>query len=251
MEDRNQELPSVPIDAALIQQILASITSQLGGGRAGGSGPGGNNVSFGTSADGRPQIRMRMPVPANGGGGGGAANGDMLGFLEMIMPGVAGGTRRSSSSAAARRTSSSPQRRTSSSPGRRASSSPRAPAVNPFVPAPARFSIGSSARSSRAASGGSAAVSRSSSTARSSSAAASASASVSARSGGESRAARQAESAFASLFAQIGQAAVRQQATASGSGSRSSSSPRIRRGGTHVPQRGSASGAGNGNPPHR
>jgi hypothetical protein len=73
VEDRNQQsMTAFTVDAAMVHQILSTFMR-------GGAGPLGGNITFGTSEDGRPQIRMVHP--GNG----------MVGVLEMFVS-EAGGT---------------------------------------------------------------------------------------------------------------------------------------------------------------
>ena len=82
VEDRNQQPMGIVIDAAFVQQILSSFMSATGGGRgsasgraaAGGVGTAPGQVTFGTSEDGRPVIRVINP---QGGG--------MVGVMEMYL----------------------------------------------------------------------------------------------------------------------------------------------------------------------
>mmetsp|Transcript_40465 Transcript_40465/g.86194 ORF Transcript_40465/g.86194 Transcript_40465/m.86194 type:complete len:536 (-) Transcript_40465:375-1982(-) len=70
VEDRNQQsLSTFPINAAIVEQILASFSS------IGGPLRGAGQVTFGTSEDGRPAIRMIRP-----------ASGGMVGVMEMLLP---------------------------------------------------------------------------------------------------------------------------------------------------------------------
>ena len=72
VEDRNQQsMTSFTVDAAMVHQILSTFMR-------GGAGPLGGNITFGTSEDGRPQIRMVHP--GNG----------MVGVLEMFVSEASG-----------------------------------------------------------------------------------------------------------------------------------------------------------------
>ena len=73
VEDRNQQSMTVfTVDAAMVHQILSTFMLR------GGAGPLGGNITFDTSEDGRPQIRMVHP--GNG----------MIGVLEMIVSEASG-----------------------------------------------------------------------------------------------------------------------------------------------------------------
>mmetsp|Transcript_6151 Transcript_6151/g.11013 ORF Transcript_6151/g.11013 Transcript_6151/m.11013 type:complete len:521 (+) Transcript_6151:280-1842(+) len=70
VEDRNQQsMSAFPINAAIVEQILASFSN------LGGSLRGTGQVTFGTSEDGRPAIRMIRP-----------SSGGMVGVMEMFLP---------------------------------------------------------------------------------------------------------------------------------------------------------------------
>jgi len=76
VEDRNQQsMTAFTVDAAMVHQILSTF---IGGAGRGGAGPLGGNITFDTSEDGRPQIRMVHP--GNG----------MVGVLEMIVSEASG-----------------------------------------------------------------------------------------------------------------------------------------------------------------
>mmetsp|Transcript_33207 Transcript_33207/g.69883 ORF Transcript_33207/g.69883 Transcript_33207/m.69883 type:complete len:553 (-) Transcript_33207:331-1989(-) len=199
VEDRNQQTATAfPINAALVEQILASFTSLNGPLRGTGQ------VTFGTSEDGRPQIRMIRP---HGGG--------MVGVMEMFLPdgdgppGAGGGA-----AAAAGAGGSSPTRtarvrfaraapRSGSRRGSSGSSSGSATSSLAGLPPPLMEMMG---RSSTSTSGSATARSAGALiSTRPGSAGGSASASASARASNphSSRAARQPGSAFASLFASL------------------------------------------------
>lgn len=159
VEDRNQQtISAFPINAALVEQILASVTSL--------SGPlrGTGQVTFGMSEDGRPHIRMIRP---HGGGG-------MVGVMEMFLPdddGSPGGglpaglVRRgtgAAASATAGRSSSSPTRtarvrftRAPRSGSRRLSGNSTSGSVPPRS-GPAAFAAAAAASTRPASAGGSA-----------------------------------------------------------------------------------------------
>ena len=72
VEDRNQQsVSAIMVDAAMVQQILSSLISSRGGGSLLGRG---GQITFGTSEEGRPQIRMIHP-----------GNGSMVGIMEMYL----------------------------------------------------------------------------------------------------------------------------------------------------------------------
>ena len=72
VEDRNQQsMTAFTVDAAMVHQILSTFMR-------GGAGPLGGNITFDTSEEGRPQIRMVHP--GNG----------MIGVLEMIVSEASG-----------------------------------------------------------------------------------------------------------------------------------------------------------------
>ena len=213
VEDRNQQLPAIPIDAALVQQILASFTSQFrnassaaaggsaGAGAAAGGGGGGargggpmlpGQVTFGTSEDGRPQIRMIRP---NGGG--------MVGVMEMHFPDMSLGTGPAAASARGRggASSSSARGSTGSARGSARSGQPRA---RDFTSAPAEAA--SSTGGSPRVRFGFARASSSSGSRRNSSGSLAGGSPPPARPGASSRSAagQSGISAFASLFASLG-----------------------------------------------
>ena len=96
VEDRNQQsMTSFTVDAAMVHQILSTFMR-------GGAGPLGGNITFGTSEDGRPQIRMVHP--GNG----------MVGVLEMFVSEASGAGARGGGSA---RASSSAMGSNNLSPG--------------------------------------------------------------------------------------------------------------------------------------
>mmetsp|Transcript_21145 Transcript_21145/g.38271 ORF Transcript_21145/g.38271 Transcript_21145/m.38271 type:complete len:545 (-) Transcript_21145:272-1906(-) len=232
VEERNQQsLSAFPINAAIVEQILASFTSF--GGPLRGTG----QVTFGTSADGRPAIRMIRP-----------ASGGMVGVMEMFLPddlasggngpaaaarggGAAGGSGSSPTRTArvrfARAPAGSGSRRGSSGSGVARSSSSFPPGAGLPPPLALRLMETSSeiAASVEGGTRGSAGV------ARASGAASARPASASSRAGG-SRAARQGASTFASLFASLGSASM------------SSPRSRTRAGGGAAAAAGSAGGAG-------
>jgi len=71
VEDRNQQsVSAIMVDAAMVQQILSSLISRGGGSLLGRGG----QITFGTSEEGRPQIRMIHP-----------GNGSMVGIMEMYL----------------------------------------------------------------------------------------------------------------------------------------------------------------------
>ena len=71
VEDRNQQsVSAIMVDAAMVQQILSSLISREGGSLLGRGG----QITFGTSEEGRPQIRMIHP-----------GNGSMVGIMEMYL----------------------------------------------------------------------------------------------------------------------------------------------------------------------
>ena len=124
VEDRNQQsLTALPINAAIVQQILESFANMEGGpGLA--RGGGGGTMSFGTSEDGRPQIRLIRP--AEGGG---------VTVMELILPerpSAAGRSRGASSSVA--RGSGSAARGSSGAAESGSRSSPRAVRFQPQLP---------------------------------------------------------------------------------------------------------------------
>lgn len=182
MEDRNQQsLSSFPINAAIVEQILASF-SNFGGPRRGTG-----QVTFGTSEDGRPAIRMIRP-----------ASGGMVGVMEMLLPDdTAAGEEANGPSAGG----SAMSRENEAVHGRGSSSSTRTAQVR-FSTAPSGSSRSSLARvpSSGTAASDERGTSESAGIASGSGAASSAARPASA----SSRAARQGTSSFASFFASYG-----------------------------------------------
>jgi hypothetical protein len=172
VEDRNQQtLSTFPINAAIVEQILASF-SNFGGPRRGTG-----QVTFGTSEDGRPAIRMIRP-----------ASGGMVGVMEMLLPDdiaeeEGGNGPAAAGSAAARGHGAAPGRSGSGTTRMahvrfsRVSSSSRGGSSLPTAPGPRAPSV-AAARGSGAA------------TARPASS--------------SSRAARQGTTSFASLYASYG-----------------------------------------------
>ncbi|KAL3773077.1 hypothetical protein ACHAW5_007292 [Stephanodiscus triporus] len=72
VEDRNQQSATAfVVDAAMVHTILSSFMTSRGGVSRGG------HITFGTSEEGRPQIRMIHP-----------GNGNMVGILEMYLAGA-------------------------------------------------------------------------------------------------------------------------------------------------------------------
>lgn len=249
VEDRNQQPMGIVIDAAFVQQILSSFMSATGGGRgsasgraaAGGVGTAPGQVTFGTSEDGRPVIRVINP---QGGG--------MVGVMEMYLseggaPAPVGGGGSGATAAAgsgstrvavrisrpATTTTTTTTTATSSDPSRRFAGFGAAAANGRTMrPVTAEFMQQLAAGSSRSAARGSEATASPAAAAAGSNSAASSRSVRFASTTGEgtdrvssmARAHHQATSAIANLFVNHG---------VSGAGV-SASSPRGRRGGFSV-----------------